>query len=290
MNTKELIKKVRRIEIKSRRFTNHLFMGEYHSSFKGRGMIFSEVRPYQFGDDIRNIDWNKTAHFGEPYVKVFEEERELSLILMVDISGSQNFGTRKQLKKETIAEICATLAFSALGNNDKVGLLLYSDEVELYLPPQKGRFHALRIIRELVEYKPKSKKTNLNKAVDYLLKTQKRRGVVFILSDFDTQDYKKAISVAAKKHELTGIRVYDEKEQKLPNIGFVNMVDNETGERRFVNTSSKRVRENYAKYFRKVNNRFQDVFKKADAGTINLPTDGDYVKSLLNYFKKRSLA
>lgn len=287
---KELLKKVRQIEIKTKRLTNNLFMGEYQSSFKGRGMVFSEVRPYQFGDDVRNIDWNKTAHFSEPYVKVFEEERELTLMLLVDVSASQNFGTRKQLKKQTVAEICATLAFSAMANNDKVGLLLYSDQVELYLPPGKGKFQALRIIRELVEYEPKNAKTDLNAALDFLLSTQKRKSICFILSDFTDINYEKSLRIAARKHELTGIRVYDEKEEFLPNIGLANIIDNETGEMRMINTSSASVRRNYEQFYRRVRDQFLNIFSKSGAGTIEIRTDQDYIKALLTYFKSNHAA
>lgn len=287
---KDLLKKVRQIEIKTKRLTNNLFMGEYHSSFKGRGMIFSEVRPYQYGDDVRNIDWNKTAHFSEPYVKVFEEERELTLMLLVDISASQNFGTRKQLKKQTVAEICATLAFSAMANNDKVGLLLYSDQVELYIPPSKGRFQALRIIKELVEFEPKSVKTNLNVALDFYLSTQKRKTICFILSDFTDINYEKSMRIAAQKHDITGIRVYDEKEEFLPNIGLANIIDNETGEMRIINTSSASVRKNYEMFYRRVKDRFNDIFTKSGAGTIEIKTDGDYIKALLSYFRRNKAA
>ena len=289
-NTKELLKKVRKIEIKTKRLTNNLFMGEYHSSFKGRGMVFSEVRPYQFGDDVRNIDWNKTAHFNEPYVKVFEEERELTLMLMVDISASQNFGTRKQLKKETVAEICATLAFSAMANNDKVGLLLYSNEVELYIPPSKGRFQVLRIIRELVEYQPRNARTDLNVALDFMLKTQKRRSICFIISDFNDLNYENSIRIAAQKHDITGIRVYDEKEEFLPNIGLVHMMDNETGEMRMINTSNHEVRKKYEVFYRRISDSFKDIFTKSGAGTMEIKTDGDYIKALLNYFKRHHAA
>ncbi|MDO5656069.1 MAG: DUF58 domain-containing protein [Flavobacteriaceae bacterium] len=287
---RDLIKKVRQIEIKTKSLTNNLFMGEYQSSFKGRGMMFSEVRPYQYGDDVRNIDWNKTAQFNEPFVKVFEEERELTLMLMVDISASQNFGTRKQLKKQTVAEICATLAFSAMANNDKVGLLLYSDQVELYIPPSKGRFQVLKIIRELIEFKPKHNKTDLSVALDFLLQTQKRRSITFILSDFSDTNYEKSIRIAARKHEITGIRVYDEKEEILPNIGLVNMMDNETGEMRMINTSSHEVRKNYELYYRRISESFRDIFTKSGAATIEIKTDGDYIKALLNYFKSHHAA
>lgn len=286
MDTSSLLKKVRQIEIKARRLSSNVFMGEYQSSFKGRGMVFSEVRPYQFGDDVRNIDWNKTAHFNEPYVKVFEEERELTIMLLVDISASQLFGTRKQIKKDTVAEICATLAFSAMGNNDKVGLLMFSDEVEFYLPPAKGRFHALRIIRELVEYKAKNKKTDIGVALDFLLKTQKHSAICFVLSDFAEYNYESAIKVAAKKHDVTGIRVYDEKEKKIPNIGWVNVSDFESGATRLVNTSSAKVRKHYEMFYKNVQHQFLQTFSKSGAGTIEIATDGDYIKALLNYFKK----
>lgn len=287
---KDILKQVRQIEIKTKRRTNSLFMGEYHSSFKGRGMTFSEVRPYQFGDDVRNIDWNKTAQFHEPYVKVFEEERELTLMLLVDVSASQNFGTRKQSKRQTVAEICATLAFSSITNNDKVGLILFSDEVELYLPPSKGRFHVLRIIRELVEYEPKHTQTNLNVAIDFMLRTQKRKVIAFILSDFTDSNYQKAIQVAANKHDMTGIRVYDEKEQFLPDIGLVNVMDNETGEMKLINTSSPKVRKHYEAYYKNIHQEFNQNFSKAGAGTLEIRTDEDYIKALLNFFRSHHAA
>lgn len=285
MDTKELLKKVRQIEIKTKRRTNHLFLGEYHSSFKGRGMTFSEVRPYHVGDDVRSIDWNKTAQYSEPYVKVFEEERELSLMLLVDISASQNFGTRKQLKKETVAEICASLAFSALANNDKVGLILFSNEVELFLPPAKGRFHALRIIRELVEFEPKNEQTNLNKALKFLLQTQKRKSIVFILSDFTENNYTKSLSTAARKHDVAGIRIYDEKEEILPDIGIVHFRDIETGIVQIVNTSSKKIRKQHEAFYEKVEIQFKNNFSTAGAGSLSIRTDEDYIKKLLQYFK-----
>lgn len=285
MDTKELLKKVRQIEIKTKRRTNNLFLGEYHSSFKGRGMTFSEVRPYAIGDDVRSIDWNKTAQYSQPYVKTFEEERELSLMLLVDISASQNFGTRKQLKKETVAEICASLAFSALANNDKVGLILFSDEVELFLPPAKGRFHALRIIRELIEFEPKNAQTNLNKALKFLLQTQKRKSIVFILSDFTENNYAKSLNAAARQHDITGIRVYDEKEEILPDIGIVQFRDVETGALQIVNTSSKSVRNQHKVFYEKVRIQFKNNFNTAGADSLSIKTDDDYIKKLLHYFK-----
>ena len=218
MDTKELLKKVRKIEIKTRRLSDHIFGGEYHSTFKGRGMTFSEVRQYQFGDDVRSIDWNVTARYNEPYVKVFEEERELTMMLMVDVSGSELFGTSNQFKKEIVTEISATLAFSALQNNDKVGLILFSDEIELYIPPKKGKTHVLRIIRELLEFKPKSNKTNLAAALKFLTNVMKKKAIVFVLSDFIDDDYQQTIRITVKKHDVTGIRVYDEREESIPNL------------------------------------------------------------------------
>ncbi len=285
MDAKEIIKKVRKIEIKTRKLSNHIFSGEYHSAFKGRGMTFSEVRPYQFGDDVRSIDWNKTAQFNEPYIKIFEEERELTLMLMVDISQSVFFGTRKQLKRETITEIAATLAFAAIQNNDKVGLLLFSDEIELYIPPKKGRSHVLRIIRELIEFKPISSKTDIVKAYKFLGGILKRHAILFTISDFTDINYKKSLNVVTRKHDVTGIRIYDEKEYKIPNVGLVYMQDMETGQIKAVNTSSKQVRLDYEKYYQNRESYFIDSFTKSGAGYLNLKSDEDYVKKLMGYFK-----
>jgi len=290
LDTKEIIKKVKRIELKSRRKANNLFLGEYQSSFKGRGMIFSEIRPYQYGDDIRNIDWNKTAHFNEPYVKVFEEERELTMVLMVDVSGSGDFGTRKQFKSDTIAEICATLAISAITYNDKVGLVLFSEEIELFIPPKKGKKHVLRIIRELVNYEPKNTRNNLAGALRFLMDTFKRKANVFILSDFiDESNYLKNLKIAAKKHDLTGIRIYDEKETEIPDLGMVRLVDAETGERKSINTSSALVRKKYKDYYAQMAYEFNQQFNTAGAGSLTIRADEDYIKPLLNYFKKHSV-
>ena len=236
MDTKELLKKVRKIEIKTRRLSDHIFGGEYHSTFKGRGMTFSEVRQYQFGDDVRNIDWNVTARYNEPYVKVFEEERELTMMLMVDVSGSQLFGTQQQFKKGILTEIAATLAFSATQNNDKIGLILFTDEIELFIPPKKGRSHVLRIIRELLEFEPKSKKTNITEALKFLSNVMKKKAIVFILSDFIADDYQHTLKIAGGRHDVTGIRVYDRREEEIPNLGMVQMEDEETGELLLVNT------------------------------------------------------
>ena len=287
METKDLLKKVRKIEIKTRRLTNNIFGGEYHSAFKGRGMTFSEVRNYQFGDDVRTIDWNVTARYNEPFVKVFEEERELTLMLLVDVSGSEFFGTDKVLKKNIVTEISATLAFSALQNNDKVGLILFSDEVELYIPPSKGKTHVLRIIRELIEFKPKSKKTDISEALQFLIGVIKKKSIAFILSDFISENYEKTLKICAKKHDLTGIRIFDKMEESIPNMGIISMFDQETEEVKMIDTSSHSLRKKYV-LFNKVNSkRFNQVFSKHGAGTLNCRTDESYVKKLLSYFKTR---
>jgi uncharacterized protein (DUF58 family) len=288
MDTKELLKKVRKIEIKTRRLSDHIFSGEYHTSFKGRGMTFSEVRQYQFGDDVRAIDWNVTARYNEPYIKVFEEERELTMMLMVDVSGSESFGTQNGFKKDIVTEIAATMAFSATQNNDKIGLILFSDEIELYIPPKKGRSHVLRIIRELIEFKPKSHKTNLSQALRFLSGVMKKKAIVFVISDFMTDDnYEHTLKIAGKKHDLTGIRVYDAREEKMPNIGMVNMLDAETGETMLVNTGSKAVRLEYEKYYQEKMKFFKETFSRCGSGTVNTRVDESYVTKLLGYFKSR---
>jgi uncharacterized protein (DUF58 family) len=287
MDTKELLKKVRKIEIKTRRLSDHIFGGEYHSTFKGRGMTFSEVRQYQYGDDVRNIDWNVTARFREPYIKVFEEERELTMMLMADVSGSKLFGTKNQFKDEIVTEISATLAFSATQNNDKIGLILFSDEIELYIPPKKGRSHVLRIIRELLEFKPKSKNTNIAEALKFLSNVMKKKAIVFVLSDFIDDDYKQNLKIAAGRHDITGIRVYDKHEEAITNLGMVQMEDEETGELLLVNTASKKVRQNYNQFYNEKVNYFKETFTKSGAGTIDCRVDESYVKKLLGYFKQR---
>ena len=287
MDTKEILKKVRKIEIKTRRLSDHIFSGEYHSSFKGRGMTFSEVRQYQYGDDIRSIDWNVTARYNEPYVKVFEEERELTMVLMVDVSGSELFGTTQQFKRDTITEISATLAFSAIQNNDKVGLLLFSDGIELFIPPKKGKSHVLRIIRELIEFKPKSKKTNLEQGLRYLSNVMKKKAIVFILSDFMDEDYDNALKIVGRKHDVTGIRVYDKFEEEIPKLGMVPMVDAETGKTILVNTNSKQTRTNYKAHYLKTVDYFKDTFTRSGSGIINTRIDESYVKKLLSYFKRK---
>lgn len=288
MDTKELLKKVRKIEIKTKRLSNHIFGGEYHSTFKGRGMTFSEVRQYQFGDDIRAIDWNVTARYNEPYIKVFEEERELTMMLMVDVSGSELFGTATQFKKDTVTEIAATLAFSAIQNNDKVGLILFSDQIELFIPPKKGKSHVLRIIRELIEFQPKSKRTNIDESLKFLSSVLKKKAIVFMLSDFVDENYERTLKIVGNKHDLTGIRIYDKFDEEIPNLGMVPMVDNETQEIRLVNTSSKAVRTKYKANALRLKDNFQTSFKKSGLGTINVRADESYVKKLLSYFKNKA--
>jgi len=284
VETKELLKKVRKIEIKTRRLSNNIFGGEYHSAFKGRGMTFSEVRNYQFGDDVRTIDWNVTARYNEPFIKVFEEERELTLMLLVDISGSELFGTENALKKNIVTEISATLAFSALQNNDKVGLILFSDNIELYIPPSKGKTHVLRIIRELIEFKPSSKKTNISKALEFLIGVIKKKSIAFILSDFIADNYEKTLKIAANKHDVTGIRIYDKMEETIPNLGIVPMYDQETEEIKLIDTSSSTLREKYEFFNMNNYNRFSQLFTKNGAGVLSCRTYQSYVKKLLYYF------
>lgn len=288
MDTKDILKKVRKIEIKTRRLSNHIFSGEYHSSFKGRGMTFSEVRQYQFGDDVRAIDWNVTARYNEPYIKVFEEERELTMMLMVDVSGSESFGTKNDFKKDIVTEIAATMAFSATQNNDKIGLILFSDQVELFIPPKKGKSHVLRIIRELIEFEPKSKKTDVGHALSFLSGVLKKRAIVFLISDFmATPDYEHTLKIASKKHDITGVRVYDIREEQMPNIGLVNMLDAETGQSMLVNTGSKSVRQQYGNYYQDRLKYFKETFSRCGAGTVSTRVDESYVTKLLGYFKSR---
>ena len=287
METKELLKKVRKIEIKTRRLSENLFGGEYQSTFKGRGMTFSEVRKYEFGDDVRSIDWNVTARYNEPFIKIFEEERELTMMLVVDISASEFFGTSIKFKRELITEISATLSFSALQNNDKVGVILFSDQIELFIPPKKGKSHILRIIRELIEFKPNSKRTSISTALSFLMRVIKKKSIVFILSDFIDSDYENSIQLVSKKHDLTGIRIYDKIESNIPNLGIVPFRDNETSVINYVNTNSKSFKSNHTiNYYKKVN-YFEESFKKNGSGQISCQTDDDFVKKLLSYFKRR---
>ncbi len=288
MDTKELLKKVRKIEIKTRRLSDHIFSGEYHTSFKGRGMTFSEVRQYQFGDDVRAIDWNVTARYNEPFVKVFEEERELTMLLMVDVSGSEQFGTRGGFKSEIVTEIAATLAFSATQNNDKIGLILFSDTVELFIPPKKGRSHVLRIIRELIEFQPKSSRTDISQALRFLSGIMKKKAIVFVISDFVTDDlFERTLKIAARKHDITGIRVFDRREEQLPNLGMVPMLDAETGKVTLIDTSSAELRRKYEERHRESSAYFKETFSRCGAGAFSTRVDESYVTRLLGYFKSR---
>lgn len=284
MDTKELLAKVRRIEIKTKALSGNLFSGQYHSSFKGKGMIFSEVRQYDVGDDIRNIDWNVTAKLSSPHVKNFEEEREMTVVLAVDISSSLNFGTRHALKKEVLVEICATIAFSAMMNNDKVGLLLFSDKVEKYIPPGKGKSHVLRILRDLLDTEASGQGTNISEGAGYLNRLLKKKSIVFLLSDFMDTDYKDTIRLLARKHTLTGLRIKDHAEINLPKIGYVLARDAETGKRKYINTLSPKVRRQWKERFEKFEDYYSQVFKKIGARHQTLETDGDYIKTLVRLF------
>lgn len=289
MEHTDLLKKVRKIEIKTRGLSRNIFAGEYHSAFKGRGMAFSEVREYQFGDDIRNIDWNVTARYNKPFVKIFEEERELTVMLVIDVSGSRNFGTFDKYKKNVITEIAAVLAFSAIQNNDKIGVIFFSDKIEKFIPPKKGKSHILRIIRELIDFEPSSNNTSIITSLQYLTNAIKKRCTAFIISDFidDNSDLKKAFSIANNKHDMVAIRIYDEREAKLPSIGMVKMKDAETGQYLWVDTSSRKVRGAYQHWWNEMNTQLDNVFSKTGVDYVNINTREDYVRSLMTLFKKR---
>ena len=287
MDTAEILKKVRKIEIKTKELSKHLFSGEYSSTFKGKGMSFSEVRNYQYGDDIRNIDWNVTARTGDPYVKVFEEERELTVIFLIDMSKSSFFGTVNQFKSEINTEICATLAFSALTNNDKVGAILFTDQIEKYIPPKKGRQHILRIIREMIYFEPSNQGTNIAEALKYLNNVVKKRSITFVLSDYMADGYEDALRVASKKHDIIGIKVFDDLEEQLPNVGLIKVEDAETGDKQMIDTSSNSVRQKYNDHFIAHNEYYKNAFRKAGSSVININTKEDYVKHLLRFFKSR---
>ncbi len=294
MDTSELLKKVRKIEIKTRGLSRNIFAGEYHSAFKGRGMSFSEVREYQYGDDIRNIDWNVTARFNHPYIKIYEEERELTVMLLVDISNSRVFGTEMQLKKNLITEISAVLSFSAIQNNDKIGMIMFSDKIEKFIPPKKGRKHILRIIRELIEFTPDSSGTNISEALKYLTNAIKKRCTAFLISDFFDQDnesyqlnYEEALRVANNKHDVIGLQIYDKRETELPTVGVINMKDAETGETIWVDSSSRAVRENYKEWWKRTNQNIKTAFTQAGVDYVAIATGQDYVKPLINLFKRR---
>jgi len=289
----ELIKKVRKIEIKTRGLSKNIFAGEYHSAFKGRGMAFSEVRDYQYGDDIRNIDWNVTARFNQPYIKMYEEERELTVMLMVDVSNSRVFGTQTQLKKNLITEISAVLSFSAIQNNDKIGVILFSDKVEKFIPPKKGRTHILRIIRELIEFTPEHHETNISEALRYLTNAIKKRSTAFLISDFMDDDenglprFDEAIRIANRKHDVIGLKIYDKREKEIPSIGIVRMKDAETGEYAWVDTTSAALRKNYARWYRLMNDSVNETLIRAGVDYATIATNEDYVRPLMNLFKKR---
>lgn len=289
METSEILKKVRKIEIKTRGLSNNIFAGQYHSAFKGRGMAFSEVREYQYGDDIRDIDWNVTARLNKPYVKVFEEERELTVMLLIDVSGSLEFGTIKQLKKDMVTEIAATLAFSAIENNDKIGVIFFSDKIEKFIPPKKGRKHILYIIRELLDFKAESRKTNIQQALQYLMNVMKRRCTTFVLSDFiDSNDIENALTIANHKHDIVAIQVFDKRVTEIPNIGLMRVKDAETGSEQWIDTSSPVVRKMHHQWWIDSQTKLNTTFTKSQVDAVSIRTDQDYVRALLNLFAKRN--
>jgi len=287
MDTKELIKKVRKIEIKTKGLSNQIFSGEYHSAFKGRGMAFSEVREYAVGDEIRTIDWNVTARFNEPFVKVFEEERELTVMLLVDVSASEMFGTRNQIKRETITELCAVLAFSAVSNNDRIGLVMFSDQIEMFIPPKKGKSHILRIIRELINFEPTHTGTDISGVLKYFTKMVKKKSIAFVLSDFVSTDFSDAIKIASRKHDVVALKVRDKAETELPNIGVAQFKDLESGESKWVNTSSKKIREKYRQESEEKENELRELFRRSKTDFAEIWTDEEYIKPLMNLFENR---
>lgn len=289
VETSEILKKVRKIEIKTRGLSQNIFAGQYHSAFKGRGMAFAEVREYQFGDDIRDIDWNVTARFRKPYVKVYEEERELTVMLLVDVSGSLDFGTRKCTKSDVAVEMAATLAFSAIQNNDKIGVIFFSDHIEKYIPPKKGRKHILYIIREMLDFKPESRKTDIGEAVAFFTRMMKRRCTAFVLSDFyDRKDFLKQLQIANSKHDLMAIQVYDQRSKTLPDVGLMKICDAETGFEQYIDTSSKKVRAAHARYWAEREENLRQVFSRSNIDWVSVATDDDYVKALMRLFASRN--
>ncbi len=288
MDAKDLIKKVRKIEIKTRGLSQNIFAGEYHSAFKGRGMMFSEVREYQYGDDIRDIDWNVTARHNHPYIKVYEEERELTVMLLVDVSGSRYFGAEGQEKREMIAEIAATIAFSASQNNDKIGALFFSDKIEKFIPPQKGRKHILLIIRELLDFKPESRGTDIGAAVRYFADAMKKRCTTFLISDFiDEHDYSKPLAVARNRHDVIALQVYDKRDTQMPDVGLMRVLDLETGSSRWIDTSSSRVRKAYGRWWYDRQQRMAETLRSRRIDFASVATDEDYVRALMGLFKNR---
>lgn len=287
METAELLKKVRKIEIKTRGLSSQVFSGSYHSAFKGKGMTFSEVREYQPGDDVRSIEWNVTARYNHPFVKVFEEERELTVMLLVDMSASRAFGTRTQLKQDLITELCAVLSFSAIQNNDKIGVIFFSDKIEKFIPPKKGKSHILRIIRELIEFQPEHKGTDIAAALKYLTNIIKQRCIAFVISDFDDSNFDDALKIANKKHDLVALKIYDEREHVLPDVGMVRLSDAETGEVRWINTSDEQVRKLYALNAKHRDEKLNTLFMKSGVDFTEIATHQPYIKPLVNLFKKR---
>ena len=294
MEASDLLKRVRKIEIKTRGLAKHIFSGEYNSAFKGRGMAFSEVREYQYGDDVRSIDWNVTARFDHPYVKIFEEERELTVMILVDVSGSRNFGTNVQLKKNLITEISAVLSFSAIQNNDKVGVIFFTDKVEKFIPPKKGKTHILRIIRELIDFKPENTKTNIAEALRYFTNAMKKRCTAFIISDFfddgafdKTKEFSDSLILANKRHDIVALKIYDKRETEIPSIGLVKMLDAETGKYMWVDTSDKRVRNTLSNWWSETEDNLKEIFTRSGIDHTQIRTDEDYVKPLLKLFKQR---
>lgn len=289
MDTTELLKKVRKIEIKTQRLSNNIFAGQYHSAFKGRGMAFSEVREYQYGDDVRDIEWNVTGRFHHPYVKVFEEERELTVMLLIDVSGSLDFGTREKTKRDCVTEIAATLAFSAIQNNDKVGIIFFSDKIEKYIAPSKGRKHILYCIREMLTFKPESKKTDINQALEYLTKVVKRKCTAFVISDFYSKmNFEKSLLIANKKHDVVALQVYDVRAKELPDVGLIKVLDAETNHEMYIDTHDKRLRNAHKRYWEERNARLNDIFVQTRVDNSSIATNDDYVKMLISLFSKRS--
>ncbi|HOL00823.1 MAG TPA: DUF58 domain-containing protein [Paludibacteraceae bacterium] len=288
METSEIIKKVRRIEIKSRGLSQNIFAGAYHSVFKGRGMTFSEVREYQYGDDIRNIDWNVTARFAHPYVKIFEEERELTVMLLIDVSGSSEFGSISRMKKDIITEIAATLAFSTIQNHDKIGVIFFSDKIEKFIPPKKGRKHVLYIIRELVDFEPESNKTNIAAALRYFTNAIKKRSTAFLISDFIAEDFENELTIANRKHEVIALQIYDIRETEIPNVGLIKLKDAETGDRVWLDTSDKYLRTFYKHKWEENQLKLERIFTKAKVDAVSISTSDDYVKALLKLFRMRA--
>lgn len=287
METAELLKKVRKIEIKTRGLSSQVFSGTYHSAFKGKGMTFSEVREYQPGDDVRSIEWNVTARYNHPFVKVFEEERELTVMLLVDVSASRSFGTRTQLKQDLITELCAVLSFSAIQNNDKIGVIFFSDKIEKFIPPKKGKSHILRIIRELIEFQPENNGTNISIALKYLTNIIKQRCIAFVISDFYDNNFDDALKIANKKHDIVALKIYDEREQILPNVGMIRIKDAETGEVKWIDTSDEKVRKLYALNAKQYNEKLNTLFMKSGVDFTEIATHQPYIKPLINLFKKR---